>query len=72
MYSISVLSTCGGISILEILLSAKACLIVTVFTWGRLRLLCLRFAPCTKRRELFLLLLPGILRFFASLFAFPD
>jgi hypothetical protein len=106
MYNIiSVFSACGGISILEILLSAKARLIFTIFTWGRLCLLRLLFAPCTKRRELFLLLLnkprqfasagapphckkndrnemvvqlkrpdllPGILRFFASLFAFPD
>jgi hypothetical protein len=53
---ISMLSTCSGISILEVLLPAEACLIVTIFAWRRLRLLCLRFALRAKRRELFLLL----------------
>ncbi len=56
-----VLSACGSISILEILLPAKSCLIITIFPWdtrGWLRLprVCAPLAPCTERRELFLLL----------------
>jgi hypothetical protein len=55
---ISVFSACGGISILEVLLPTKACLIITIFAWDTwwLRLLCLRFAPC-KRCKLFLFLM---------------
>jgi hypothetical protein len=59
---ISVLSACGSISILEILLPAKACLIITIFPWDRARArlplprVCAPLTSCTERRELFLLL----------------